>query len=195
MIRRNRDGEVLDAAVLLFGSKGYTATTVRDIASAVGVLKGSVYHYTNSKEDLLFRICDGWHEGAAAIAAGAAQADGAAPRRLHDFVQAYVGYCLETIALMRVFTREGHHLGPDRREVFRARRREVESRLEHLVAATAGAGVDHELVLRTVHFICGAINGLPDWYSEAGRLSAVEVAAEYATMATGAVDAIAAEHE
>jgi len=40
----------------VFQTKGYHAATVQDIADAVGILKGSLYHHVKSKEDLLYLI-------------------------------------------------------------------------------------------------------------------------------------------
>lgn len=43
---------ILDAAAELFFERGYEGTSIRDIASRVGLLPGSVYHHFPSKEDL-----------------------------------------------------------------------------------------------------------------------------------------------
>src|SRR5258708_310262 len=51
-----RRQHVLDAAAKLFAEKGYEATSIGDIAEAVGLLKGSLYYYAPSKEELLFWI-------------------------------------------------------------------------------------------------------------------------------------------
>ena len=47
---------IADVAVRLFGEHGYTGTTMRDIAEAVGVLPGSLYAHIDSKETLLLEI-------------------------------------------------------------------------------------------------------------------------------------------
>ena len=44
---------IVDAAINLFGKTGYTGTTIRDIAKAVGVLPGSLYAHIEGKETLL----------------------------------------------------------------------------------------------------------------------------------------------
>ena len=54
--RRNRSQDVLEAAVRVFHKKGYASSSIQDIADEVGVLKGSLYHYIDSKEDLLARL-------------------------------------------------------------------------------------------------------------------------------------------
>ena len=49
----DRRTEILSAAQELFFSKGYEATTVQEIIDAVGIAKGTFYHYFESKVDLL----------------------------------------------------------------------------------------------------------------------------------------------
>src|SRR5262245_38456486 len=48
--------EIVAAAARVFRSKGYQAATVQDIADAVGILNGSLYHHCKSKADLLYLI-------------------------------------------------------------------------------------------------------------------------------------------
>ena len=48
--------EILNAALSLFSSRGYMKTSSMDIAKAVGLTKGGLYHYISSKEDLLVMI-------------------------------------------------------------------------------------------------------------------------------------------
>ena len=52
----DRKTEILRAASNLFILQGYHATSLSEVASAVGLLKGSLYHHINSKEDLLTEI-------------------------------------------------------------------------------------------------------------------------------------------
>jgi TetR/AcrR family transcriptional regulator, cholesterol catabolism regulator len=48
---------VLQAAARLFRTKGYAATTTREIAAELGIQKASLYYHITSKEDLLYRMC------------------------------------------------------------------------------------------------------------------------------------------
>ena len=50
--------DVIRAAVELFAQRGYANTSVQDIVDAAGVTKGAMYHYFESKDDLLFGIYD-----------------------------------------------------------------------------------------------------------------------------------------
>lgn len=48
-----RREQILDAAMRLFGQKGYQGTSIRDIAREVGITEGLIYHYFENKEQLL----------------------------------------------------------------------------------------------------------------------------------------------
>src|SRR6202022_1955415 len=48
--------DIVSAAAKVFRTKGYHAATVRDIAEEVGLLKGSLYHHFDSKEELLYLV-------------------------------------------------------------------------------------------------------------------------------------------
>ena len=56
MEKKNREEELLNTAAKLFRMKGYDATSISDIAAALGIRKSSLYHYISTKSDLLYRI-------------------------------------------------------------------------------------------------------------------------------------------
>jgi len=55
--QRSREA-ILDAALELFSSQGFRATSVRDIAAAAGVSTGSVYHHFPDKEAVFRTLLD-----------------------------------------------------------------------------------------------------------------------------------------
>lgn len=48
--------DVMQAALELFAEQGYANTSVRQVVDTAGVTKGALYHYFQSKDDLLFAI-------------------------------------------------------------------------------------------------------------------------------------------
>jgi len=53
-----RPHEILAAALQLFAERGFTATSLDDVARAAGVTKGTIYYYFRSKEALLMQLAE-----------------------------------------------------------------------------------------------------------------------------------------
>jgi TetR/AcrR family transcriptional regulator, cholesterol catabolism regulator len=189
-IRRNREGDVTRAAIEVFFEKGYAASSVQDIADVVGVLKGSLYYYISSKEDLLFRIVDSVHEQSSAILDEVLALDIPAIERLHRYISRHVKWCLDNADEVTVFFRDWRYLTGERLTVVEKRRRRYERVIRQLIAAaqTEGdidAGVDPRYASS---FILSAVNHAAEWYdhgSGTGSDSTTRIAAAYADMAVG----------
>ena len=53
----NKKKQILEAAAELFRTKGYAATSMRDLAKSVHLQASSLYNHINSKEAILEEIC------------------------------------------------------------------------------------------------------------------------------------------
>ena len=51
-----RRAEICRTAAQIIRERGFEATSLADIAKAIGISKSGLYHYTNSKHALLFEI-------------------------------------------------------------------------------------------------------------------------------------------
>ncbi|WP_134702472.1 TetR/AcrR family transcriptional regulator [Ammoniphilus sp. YIM 78166] len=60
LVEKRRE-QIVEAAVELFISKGFHKTTTREIARASGFSIGTLYEYIESKEDVLYLVCDAIH--------------------------------------------------------------------------------------------------------------------------------------
>ncbi|MFJ9497909.1 TetR/AcrR family transcriptional regulator [Brevibacillus centrosporus] len=60
LIEKRRE-QIVEAAVNLFIHKGFHKTTTREIARASGFSIGTLYEYIESKEDVLYLVCDAIH--------------------------------------------------------------------------------------------------------------------------------------
>ena len=77
---------ILRAASQLFARKGYTGTSTREIAAAVGIRQPSLFHHFASKRDILETLMAYSVEDAAVHARRHADAEGPAAERLYRFV-------------------------------------------------------------------------------------------------------------
>lgn len=187
--RRDRRDEVHGAAIEVFCAKGFAAASIQDVADAVGVLKGSLYHYISSKDDLLERIFeDAAQESQRRIDVVAAlQAEPA--ERLRTFVERQVGWHLEHVEHATVLLREWRYLQGRQRKVVARHRRVYETFLRELIEDCVRAGVtSRDLdVAHALRFVLGAIDATPEWYRRSGADPPAHVARVYADLTLGAV--------
>ena len=81
--------KLLDAALQVFRTKGYTATTVDDICQTAGVTKGSFFHHFKGKEELAIESTKYWTEVTSGLFATAPYQQIADPR---ERVLAYINF-------------------------------------------------------------------------------------------------------
>ncbi|MGA7970257.1 MAG: helix-turn-helix domain-containing protein, partial [Terriglobales bacterium] len=55
-LRQEPRQEILRAAARLFQQQGYDATSMNDVAAALKLSKGGLYHHFQSKDEILFHI-------------------------------------------------------------------------------------------------------------------------------------------
>ena len=183
-----REDEILAAAGSLFRQKGYHATSVRDIAESVGLLKGSLYHYIRSKEELLARLFDGALEGTVRELDAIASRDARASVRLHAMVAAYVRAVTANLDAVGLYLREWRSLPTPELARLRARRRAMRSLFEHVIADGARRrefAVGDEKISALA--ILGMCNWLFEWYRPRGRLRPEALAEELAARAVRSV--------
>jgi AcrR family transcriptional regulator len=82
--------QMLDTACKLFARKGYFATSIREIASAMGIQKASLYYYISSKEDLIYQISKAAMEHLSASVEAALQQVMGPEERLYAFITSHV---------------------------------------------------------------------------------------------------------
>ncbi|GLX11119.1 TetR/AcrR family transcriptional regulator [Microbispora sp. NBRC 16548] len=191
--RRGPDPErfqdIVDAAAKLMLDNGYSATSIQDIADAVGILKGSLYHYVRSKEDFLYRIIKDVYDAALEEIVPIAKSDRPALERLVAFVTAHVHFSIRHLTGFTIQIREFDRLSPERREEITAGGDVYVDALRGILQDGQEEGVvDRELDVRfTTVAILGELNYLTRWYSPTGPMAPDEMAARFAGLILGSV--------
>ena len=139
---KRRDAEVLQAAARVFHAQGYTDASVQDVADELGILKGSLYHYIDSKEDLLFRMLEQTHADVGRILAEVAAVEGLDPlQRLRLYVQRQVEYNAANQPRVSVYYHDLHLISGTRRRDMVFQRRSHEEFVVELVREAQAAGL------------------------------------------------------
>jgi AcrR family transcriptional regulator len=190
--RRERDKrlpELLDAAIKVFHDKGYSAATVQDIADALGILKGSLYHYVSSKEEVLWQVLDAAHLHSARLTEEVAQLEAPPLDRLHEHFRLHVLWYLQQPEHVTVFFRDWRFLSGERLQIVTERRRGYDRFLRELLHECQEVGdLAVEVDLKYVSFfLLGALNTAPSWYRRDGRDTAETVASRFADLCVSTV--------
>ncbi|GGF19318.1 TetR family transcriptional regulator [Aliidongia dinghuensis] len=162
----NRRTLLLDEAARLFGARGYDSTSMRDIATAVGMLPGSLYYHFPSKEDLLVAVytigIDQMQE--AVLAAVARESD---PwKRLEAAAAAHLSTLLDTSGYAAAVVADWPSpAGSVRDQLVRQRDRYEETFRELVADLPLGPHQDRQF-LRLA--LLGALNWSLAWYKSNG---------------------------
>jgi TetR/AcrR family transcriptional regulator, cholesterol catabolism regulator len=170
-----REQEVLDAAVKVFSGKGYADASVQDIADELGILKGSLYHYMNSKEDLLFRLLEETHAEVQAILEEVVALEHVDPvRRLCAYFTRQAVYLTKNVAKMSIYYHDLDKLSDERRRGLIRKRRVHERFVVEMIQAGQARGdvaadVNPSL---TMNYLFGSMIWMYRWYAPAGKIKA-----------------------
>ncbi len=170
-------GSILDAATRLFGAQGYAGTTMRDIATAVGVLPGSLYTHISAKETLLLEIVEaGIDQFLTLLDAAGSDTDDPEPR-LRALIRGHVEIVAENPERTLVVFHQWRYLSGESLERVVGKRREYEALFTTLVEDGMRSGVfNADLDTKVaVLSILGALNWTPEWYSPDGPGTAGEI--------------------
>jgi AcrR family transcriptional regulator len=189
---RNRDGSVISAAIEVMSKKGYSGTSIQEVADRVGVLKGSLYHYFSSKEELLFRILNESHEESVAIADSVAALGLSPLDELREYLTRQSLWYLRNVDRANIFFTESRNLTGDRRDLVKQSGVEFERHMRDLIAAAQENGqirsqVDVRLLVR---FVIGSLNNVRWWPSRSvGAFTSDQLAAALIELIFNGLDA------
>jgi AcrR family transcriptional regulator len=177
-----RQQEVISAAARLFQAQGYEATSIQDIADELGILKGSLYYYIDTKEDLLFAIIQEVHETALEGLEASRAVDGNALVKIRTFVLNQVRHIASHVERAGVFFQDFRSLSEDRRKLIIEERDIYERFLRELIEQGQRESVicpDLDPKFATLA-ILGTFNWMYQWYRPSGERTPDEIATIFA---------------
>jgi AcrR family transcriptional regulator len=175
--------KILLAAARMFAERGYGATSVGDIAKAVGLHKSSLYHYIKGKRPLLFQaLCQNLAVSVQLLEAVAAS-EGTPYERLKRAVESVVADMLGRPYTVAIFLRDRRALTAQQVREYVAMRDRYEKVLKRLITEAVERDgcrpLDPSIAVKALMGMC---NWIVQWYRPDGRLGPAEMAAEYSAM-------------
>jgi AcrR family transcriptional regulator len=186
--RNSPRGKLLDCAARLFRQKGYERTTVRDIASAVGIQSGSIFHHFPSKEDILKAVMSEAlvyfiEELRAAIEAAEGPED-----KLLACIRSELQFTVgdDTVAVMSVLITEWRCLSEPHQKDILGYRAAYEQLWTDVLEGAKKEGLVAGDVFIVRRLLAGAIHWTTTWFQPDGELSLDDLALETLHLACSA---------
>ena len=183
--REERWSELIEVATDVFYAKGYDAASLQDIADRLGMLKGSLYYYIQSKEDLLFDVIKAVHEEGLANIESLAAGEGNPLERLRDVIIGHIEHECRNLTKTAVFLHELQALSP-------ARQAEIigdEHAYRRVFVDLLEAGQQAGLIRAEVNpklaslSILGSVNWVYRWFRTGGEFTAHQIGEQFADLA------------
>lgn len=175
--------KILQAAALIFQRKGYHAASMQDIADAVDLKKGSLYHYVDSKQEILFALLNKALELILERLHYVAGQDIPPEQKIRLATRAYFSFLAENPSLSSVLLLEYRSLEEGYKKLHIPRRDQVDQIWREIL--TEGISADHFQVLEpglVSKALLGVLNWTITWYREDGPLSAEQIADQFADL-------------
>jgi AcrR family transcriptional regulator len=184
-VNPERWSEILDAAGQIFNEKGYQAARIEDIAARIGILRGSLYYYIDSKEDLLYALSVAGHtSGLSTIDEDEATSAADAPTRLAAFIDRWMAIMPNHPEYSPVTERDVRFLGDERLAIVMEMRLKMhgygrrifeQGIAEHDFAASVDPGV-------ATNSLFELLNSTIRWFRPSGPLTHADVGEYYKTL-------------
>ena len=179
-----RLAEVYRTAAQIILRKGYDATSINDIANALGMTKAGLYHYINGKKELLFDIMNfGLDELDEEVVTPASSiADPSA--RLRFIIASHAQLVTRGQGAITILVDEITALTPAQNRMITRRKREYFNRLRDILLALKAEGKLHDVDTTAATFsLLGMISWLSRWFRQDGVLTEEQVAEQIVKIA------------
>lgn len=187
---RAREAELHATATRLFRQRGYHATSMQDLGEALGMNRGSLYHYIRGKDELLWAILNRALDLLERRVLPVLEADAPPARRLAGAIREHLQVAADHADELSLIQIELRALTPERRREIIDRRNAYENRWRAVIEAGIGDGSLRPFDVRLAGIgILSACNWFTQWYRADGPMSVEEIADAFAELFLGGLRA------
>ena len=161
---------ILNAAAKLFKDRGYTATTLRDVAEEAGMKAGSIYYHFDSKDEIMDEVLDA---GLRAVYMAVREAiqdcpEGDSRRKIEASIRAHVRMLFLQGDYVSANIRLYSQLPEEIRQKHQTLRHEYADLWDNLLQEAKDQGVlRSDLDITPLRqFVLGALNWSVEWYDD-----------------------------
>jgi AcrR family transcriptional regulator len=180
--------EILRTAGRLFQQRGYDATSMNDVAAALKLSKGGLYHHFQSKDEILFEIMNHAMDITQERVINPVKQIADPEQRLRALIRLHIEVVLSPRDReITVMLHENHPLPPTLRKKINARKKEYVRFLENLIGEVQKSRrATGKVSPRAAAFaLLGMINWIYQWYKPEGELQAQNLVPQFTDFVFG----------
>jgi AcrR family transcriptional regulator len=178
-----RNQQILLTAARLFRLYGYHGTSMQDLAEALGLQRGSLYHYIESKEEILYTLMKEAIETFIRQVEPIVLSSQPAAQRLRNAVAAHLRVLVSLTDAVAVFLHELKALGSSNQQHIVALRDHYEGLYRKLLAEGIADGSFRPIEPKVATFaILGILNWPYHWYKPEGPLTVEQLAESFSDL-------------
>jgi TetR/AcrR family transcriptional regulator, cholesterol catabolism regulator len=180
--------EILRTAARLFQQRGYDATSMNDVAAALKLSKGGLYHHFQSKDEILFEIMDHAMQITEERVLTPARNIADPEERLRALIRLHIEVVLSPRDReITVMLHENHPLPPTLRKRINARKKDYIHFVENLmVEVQRSRRAQGAVSPRAAAFaLLGMINWIYQWYKPEGELQTHNLVPQFTSLLFG----------
>jgi AcrR family transcriptional regulator len=174
--------EILRTAARLFQQQGYDGTSMNDVAAALKLSKGGLYHHFQSKDEILFDLMNHAMDITQERVINPVRLVADPEERLRTLIRLHIGVVLSVRDReITVMLHENHPLPPPLRKRINARKKEYVHFVESLILDAQNARpLKCTVAPRAAAFaLLGMINWIYQWYQPDRALSEESLVRQY----------------
>jgi AcrR family transcriptional regulator len=182
--------EILRTAARLFQQQGYDATSMNDVAAALKLSKGGLYHHFQSKDQILFEIMNHAMDITEERVLAPVRSIADPEQRLRALIRLHIEVVLSPADReITVMLHENHPLAPALRKRINIRKKEYIHFVENLIAEVQRARQAKGAVSpRAAAFaLLGMINWIYQWHKPEGELQTHNLVPQFTNLVFGGI--------
>ncbi len=181
--KMSRKEQVIRKAAELFRDHGYAATSMRDLANALGIEAASLYSHIKSKEEILQSLCFEMAELFRASLEKVENQDISYTEKLRLGIRGHIEVMSKDLIASAVFMNEHRHLSQPYLRDFLLMRINYINRFKKIIEGGIKhgefGGIDTKLAVMTLF---SSLNWMPNWYDPSGIINPTDLGDQLAGM-------------
>ena len=182
MAKQSRKELIIKEAAIIFKQKGYSATSMRELAEKVGIEAASLYNHIRSKDEILEEICFSVAHEYLSFITEIEEATSSHSDKLSRLIETHVKLMIERPNEVSVANNDWKNLSDPKKKLYKEVRKGYENRIANILTKGMQTGEFKEINVSVALFtLLSSLRWIELWYKPNREISPEELQADLTT--------------